>query len=48
MYIIVTVDHRGLSNAICEDSAKWVESAWALTITEHAEIKNVEDGRQFM
>ena len=38
MYIIATVDHRGLYNAVCEDSADRADSAWALTITKHAEI----------
>ena len=38
MYIIATVDHRDLYNAVCEDSADRVDSAWALTITKHAEI----------
>ena len=38
MYIIATVDHRGLYNAVCKDSADWANSAWALTITKHAEF----------
>ena len=38
MYIIATVDHRGLYNAVCEDSADWADFAWALTITKYAEI----------
>ena len=38
MNIIATADHRGLYNAVCEDSADWAGSAWALTITKQAEI----------
>ena len=47
MYIIATLDHRGLYNAVCEESADWSDSK-EVKIMKDAANQNVEAGRQVM